>query len=407
MSHPTNPVSLRRTLNLPLLVLYGVGVTIGAGIFALMGEIVRIAGDHAPWAFALAGLIAGITGLSYAQLSSVYPRAGGEAVYVNNALGKRFAQLVGYGVTTTAIISSAVIASAFGGYLGTLVPVPQAVLVVGVLLLLGSVAWMGVRESVYFAAIITLLEVGTLLVIIAFGAPALSDSQVFAKVIHPPADLLGVWIVLSAAISAFFAFIGFEDIVNMAEETVDATKTVPRAIVATLAITILVYVVIALIAVAVKDRDALVQSAAPLATLFESVTGMSGKPVSAMASIAMVNGILVQIVMASRVIYGMTKERLAPAALGVLNEKTRTPGRAIVLVTLLIAGLALWLPLIQLAKATSLVTLSVFTLVNLALWRLGSDNTHKVLHRWRYWGLFGAIVCASLVMAEGYWLLLG
>lgn len=120
MNRQTDNVSLRRVLGLPLLVFYGLGVTVGAGIFALIGEVVKIAGDGAMLAFLVAGLIASVTGVSYACLSGEYPRAGGEAVYVNMALGRGFARLVGYGVTLTAIISSAVIALAFSGYLGTL-----------------------------------------------------------------------------------------------------------------------------------------------------------------------------------------------------------------------------------------------------------------------------------------------
>ena len=110
-----------------MLVFYGVGVTVGAGIFALVGEVVGIAGDHAPLAFLVAGLIAGASGVSYAKLSSVYVRAAGEAVYVKVGLGTWPAMAVGYGVTATAIISSAVLAQAFGGYLGSLVSIPGSV----------------------------------------------------------------------------------------------------------------------------------------------------------------------------------------------------------------------------------------------------------------------------------------
>ncbi len=396
------PVSLHRRLTLPLLVFYGVGVTIGAGIFALIGEVVRTAGNQAPIAFLLAGGIAGATGISYAILSSVFPRAGGEAVYVNLALGSVFARFVGFGVTATAIISSAVISQAFAGYLGTLLPIAEPVLIIGILLLLASVACLGVRESVYFAAVITILEVGTLMIVIFFGAPLLADTSVYSKVFSFTGNSsVGLTMTLSAAVIAFFAFIGFEDIANMAEETVNPRHVMPRAIIYTLCITVIVYVLVALIAVAIPNRELLTTSNAPLATLFESVSGLSGKPVSAMASIAMINGILVQIVMASRIIYGMTREGLAPKALGVLNHRRRTPVRAIVLVTGLIAVLALWLPLVNLAQATSLIILSVFILVNIALWLLGGANdAFPVVARWRYWGLFGATISFLLLASE-------
>ena len=393
--------TLRRALTLPLVVFYGVGVTIGAGIFALIGEVVKVAGDAAPMAFLLAGVIAGATAISYALLSGVYPRAGGEAVFVNIALGNTAAKLVGYGVTLTAIISSAVITLSFSGYLGDLLSVPGPVLVAGILIILATVASLGVRESVMFAAVITVLEAGTLIVIIFFGSSLLADPDVFSRAMALPDTINSLSLVLSAAVISFFAYIGFEDIVNMAEETANPTRNMPRAIIITLVITLILYSLISLIAIALPNREALVNSSAPLATLYESVTGYSGKPVSAMASIAMINGILVQIVMASRVIYGMTREGLAPGVLGVLDAKRQTPVRAILLVTVLIGLLALAVPLLQLAQATSLVTLTVFLLVNIALWRIGGKpGSNPTLCKWRYWGLFGALLTGGLLLTE-------
>ena len=384
-----------------MLVFYGVGVTVGAGIFALVGEVVGIAGDHAPLAFLVAGLIAGASGVSYAKLSSVYVRAAGEAVYVKVGLGTWPAMAVGYGVTATAIISSAVLAQAFGGYLGSLVSIPGSVLTVAIVTLLGGVAWLGVRQSVALAAVITCLEVGTLLVVMFAGSHVFMDADVIVRSVTLPLTTVAISSVFSAAIIAFFAFIGFEDIVNMAEETIKPEKTIQRAILLTLAITVALYSMIAMIAIAIPDREAMVQSASPMAVLFQSLTGLSGKPIAAVASIAMVNGILVQIVMASRVIFGMTNEGLAPVALGVLSEKRQTPGRAIGVISGLILVLALTLPLVNLAHATSLVTLSVFFLVNLSLWRIGRQSgAAPVLVRWRLWGLVGAALSAALFGIE-------
>ena len=361
----------------------------------------KVAGDAAPMAFLLAGVIAGATAISYALLSSVYPRAGGEAVFVNNAMGNTAARVVGYGVTVTAIISSAVITLSFSGYLGSLIAVPRPVLIIAILVVLSTVASLGVRESVMFAAVITLLEAGTLIVVIIFGSELLTDAAVYAAALTPPDNLAAVSVVLSAAVVSFFAYIGFEDIVNMAEETVNPESTLPRAIIITLVITLALYTLISLIAIGLPDRQALISSDAPLATLFELVTGYSGKPISAMASIAMINGVLVQLVMASRVIYGMTREGLAPGVLGQLHHKRQTPIRAIVLVATLVGLLALAVPLLKLAQATSLVTLSVFLLVNIALWRIGSQpDAKKTLKRWRLWGLFGAVLSGGLLLTE-------
>jgi len=243
--------------------------------------------------------------------------------------------------------------------------------------------------------------VGTLVVVIVFGSSHLTDVSNIVRSFTPPTDSVAWAAVFSAAVIAFFAFIGFEDIENMAEETVNPRRVMPRAIIVTLVITVILYALMATIAVAIPDREALTTSSAPLATLFESVTGYPGGSISVMASIAMVNGILVQIVMASRVLYGMTREGLAPKVLGALNKRRRTPVRAIMLVSALILVLALGFKLVSLAQATSIVTLSVFTLVNVALWRIGSKpGADPVLYRWRYWGLLGAALSLALLGTE-------
>lgn len=381
---------------MPWLVFYGVGVTIGAGIFALIGVVLALAGDKAPLAFLLAGFIAGVTGVSYAILIRKYPRAGGEAVFVNRGLGKIFAGFAGYGVVATGIISSAVITLAFAGYIRELVPVPSVVLVFVIIGGLSAIAWYGVRESVLFAAAVTLLELGTLLVVIFFGLPLLGDIEAVTRSFVPPGDWLTLSGIISSSVLAFFAFIGFEDIVNMCEETKDAERTVPMAIYWTLGITVMVYVVLAVIAVLAPDRSAIASSSAPMARLFETVSGLSGKPVAVAATIAMVNGVLVQIVMASRVLYGMANEGVAPTWFAKVDSKRQTPVRATWTVAAVILLLALFFPLVQLATATSLVTLLVFGLVNLALFALGRKETSGKLHQFRYWGLMGSAVCFGI-----------
>ncbi|WP_417684192.1 APC family permease [Roseibium sp.] len=388
--------TLRRSLTLPWLVFYGVGVTVGAGIFALIGEILILAGDKAPLSFLLAGLIAGITGVSYALLIRRFPRAGGEAVFVNRGLGRLFGHIVGYGVVATGTISSAVIALAFSGYMQALVPLPQELLLVGVVCGLSLIAWFGVRESIVFAALITIMEVGTLLVVVLFGTPLLADLPRVGASFVPSLDGVVLAGILSGSVIAFFAFIGFEDIENMAEETVEPERTVPRAIYWTLAITVLIYVLISVLAVLAPDRAAITGSPAPMAVLFEQLSGLSGKPVAAAAAIAMINGILVQIVMVSRVLYGMAGEGLAPIWFAKVGERRRTPGRATLTTTVVILALALVFPLVRLAELTSLVTLSVFALVNLSLYCLGGRPEHQQLQRYRWVGLFGAGICVAI-----------
>jgi len=393
-----NDATLRRTLTLPWLVFYGLGVTVGAGIFALIGEILALAGDAAPAAFLVAGLIAGVTGVSYALLVRVFPRAGGDAVFVARGLGPALGRLAGIGVVATGIISSAVIALAFAGYVRAIAPVPEWALVAASIAVLAAVACWGVRESVAFAAAITVVEVGTLLVIVVAGLPLLADL--------PPLPAMagfggaGAGAVLAGAIIAFFAFIGFEDIETMVEETLEPERTAPRAILWTLGLTVLIYVTLALIAVAAPDRAAIAGSQAPLAILFEKVAGGGGEIVAAMAAVAMVNGILVQILMSARTLYGMANEGLIPAWFGSVHAARRTPVRATVAVSVLILVLALTFPLVSLAQATSLVVLAVFCLVNLSLFFLGGRAQHATLRPWRWWGLAGAVLCAAIPLAQ-------
>jgi APA family basic amino acid/polyamine antiporter len=392
---------LRRVLGLPLLVFYGVGVTIGAGIFALAGEVVREAGDHAVWSFIAAGLVAAFTGYSYVLLAAVFPRAAGEAIFIKNALGSRAGRTAGYAIVAVAITSSAVIALAFARYFASFTGVPVMPGMIGVVLFLGLIAILGVRESVYFAAFITILETGTLLAVIAVNYDIITNAEAMLRVFTPPSGGAALTGVAGGAFLAFFAFIGFEDIENMAEETHHAERTVPLAIIFTLIISVAIYVLVAAVVAAAPDRARIVASPTPLADLFQSASGWSGVPIAAMASIAMVNGILVQIVMASRVIYGMAQEKLLPAWLGEVHEGRKTPMRASAIIVGAIIVLGVFFPLITLAELTSLVMLLVFAAVNLSLYMIGSqDGAPERLRRWRWWGIAGSAISLALIAAQ-------
>jgi len=400
MNHSPHSPKLRRALGLPLLVFYGLGVTVGAGIFALIGEILGLAGDHAPLAFIIAGIIAAATARAFALLSRRYPRAAGEALYATEGFGRNAGRLAGLGVAATGIVSSAVVGLAFAGYVGTLVALPTEILLVCLLAAIAIVAWIGVKASVMIAAAITVLEVGTLVVVAAAGAPLLSDAAIWERLLSLPATTVQFEWILAAAAVAFFAFIGFEDIVNMAEETKRPEKTLGPAIAITLVGSIALYSLIAAIAVAAPNREAITGSPAPLADLFATLTGFSPAPISIMAAIAMINGILVQVVMVSRVIYGMAREGLLPAWLGAVETRRQTPLRATVIVTLIIAALALTTPLLNLARVTGYLTLAVFALVNLALFRIASRPDWPGRRRQRLWGLLGAALAGGLLIFE-------
>jgi len=264
-------------------------------------------------------------------------------------------------------------------------------------------AIIGVKETLIVAAAITLVEVGILCVVVFLGLPSVFENAVLTQALTPAMNWTEWSPVFAGAIIAFFAYLGFEDIVNMGEETVDASTTAPKAIFLTLAITVSIYFLVSLVAVSLPDRDALVGSPAPLTYMFEELSGRGGGWLSSAASLAMLNGILVQIVMASRVIYGMARDNNPHSWLAAISASRGTPTRAILMVASLILVVALTLPILRLAQLTSLILLTVFALVNFSLWRLGgSDAAHPKFRRWRWWGLLALIPTAGVLLIEGF-----
>jgi len=368
---------LHRVIGLGGLTLYGIGVTLGAGIYALVGEMSAVAGGWAPLAFLLAGALAALTGISYAELGSRYPESAGEAAYMEHGFGRRWVTaLAGYGVALSGSFSAAVVLHGFAGYVGELVDVPGWLAMTGALAILVAVAAWGVRESIWMAGVITLVEAAGLLLIIAVAAPdAISNpiaSQPFAGV-----PWGGVF---AASVMAFFAFIGFEDIVNMAEETKAPERNLPLAILITLAVSSVLYLVVSWVAVRTMDPAVLASEGGPLAAVFETATGLPGAPVAVIAVLAMVNGALVQVMMASRVLYGLSRRGLSLKAFSAIHPERRTP-----VIATAAAGLVIWLlamsgALGSLATAASTVTLLVFALVNAALLAVRAKQKEAAPH---------------------------
>lgn len=354
---------LNRVIGLFGLTLYGVGVTLGAGIYALVGEMAGVAGVYAPLAFLLAGVLAGLTGISYADLGSRYPESAGEAAYVANAFHSRWVSAIaGYGVALSGSISAAVVLHGFAGYVGELVDVAPWLAMTGALAILVVIAAWGVRESIWMAGAITLIEGAGLLLIIAVAAPDAVSAP-------PPSapDSIPWSGVFAASVMAFFAFIGFEDIVNMAEETKAPKRTLPLAILITLSVSAVLYVAVSWVSVRAVDPAVLSEHGGPLAAVFEQATGLPGAPIALIAVLAMVNGALVQVIMASRVLYGLARRGLAWKAFATVHPRRQTPVFATAAAGLLIWFLAISGALGSLATAASTVTLLVFALVNAAL----------------------------------------
>lgn len=369
------PAALQRRLSLPLLVLYGVGITIGAGIYVLIGAVAGHAGKYAPWSFALAGAVMAFTVGSYAELATRFPVSAGEAAYVRAAFQSRLAStLTGLLTILIGIVSSATVALGAAGYIAQFTDLPQGAIVALVLAALGAVAAWGILESVLLASLFTLIEVGGLVVII--GAGFYAGVPVAAALVPPPLELGVLAGVAYASLLAFFAFIGFEDLANVVEEAKVPHRDIPRAMVLTLVISTALYLAVAAIAVTAVPVAELAASPAPLSLVFRTLAGVSPTTISLIAIVATLNTILAQLTMAARVVYGMAKQGDLPGFAGRVHPKTATPLLATALIVAATLALALLVPFERLAEGTSLATLVVFALVNLSLLRL----RHRMVH---------------------------
>lgn len=398
---------LKRSLTLPHMVLYGLGTTIGAGIYALLGEVAAQSGYMAPLAFLAAALLAATTALAFAELSGRYPRAAGAALYVQHGFhAKHLSRLVGLWVALAGLVSSAALLNAFSGYLAHLVHLPVSLtltLLVGAIVLLAI--W-GIAESVYAAGLLTLIEVGGLVWIILITAPNLAKLPQMAPLFMPDASLHSAFLVVSGMLLAFYAFIGFENMVDVAEEVKQVRRTLPLAILVTLLITAALYVSLMLLALLTVPLETLAGSAAPLALIYETQTGQAPTVITLIGLLALFNGALIQIIMASRVLYGLGSRRLLPRFFGQVSVRTRTPVKATLAAGLLVLLFSASGSLANLAQTTSLIMLSVFALVNLALWTLKGRSPkqppaadgHFEIPRWI--PLFGFVSSLALILYE-------
>ena len=373
---PSQPAAaLQRRLSLPLLVLYGIGITIGAGIYVLIGAVAGHAGRYAPWSFVLAAVVMAFTVGSYAELTTRFPVSAGEAAYVRAAFRSRAAStLTGLLTIVIGIVSSAAVALGAAGYIAQFTDLPPRAVVALVLAGLGAVAAWGILESVLLASLFTLIEAGGLLVIIVAGWQA--QVPLASALALPPLDIATLSGIGYASLLAFFAFIGFEDLANVVEEAKVPHRDIPRAMVLTLVISTVLYVAVAAIAVAAVPVAELAASPAPLSLVFRTLAGVSPATISVIAIVATLNTILAQMTMAARVVYGMAKQGDLPGFAGRVHPKTATPLIATALIVAATLALALLVPFERLAEGTSLATLVVFALVNLALLRLRHRKIH-------------------------------
>ncbi len=364
-------VKLSREIGVFLLLFYGLGNILGAGIYVLVGKVAGISGYFTVFSFLLACIIALFTALSYMELASRYPVSAGEAVYVQEGMGLRPLSIsFGLLIMAAGLLSAATIAHGFAGYLSQLVDIDAKVSIVLLVVALVAISIKGIKVSVAAASILTLVEVFGLLLIIYHGFGEVTEPSVSYKVFLPAFDFSEVSVIFLGAFLAFYAFIGFEDMVNIAEEVKEPSKTFPIAIISALVISTLLYVLIVIVALQTLPLDALQQSSAPFSDIYKKLTGEEPIVISMIGAFAVVNGALIQIIMGSRILYGMALKGWLHKSLAEVSTITKTPIKATIAAGMITIVFALLFDIVSLASFSSMLTLVIFTLINLALIRI-------------------------------------
>jgi basic amino acid/polyamine antiporter, APA family len=395
---------LHRHIGLAALAIYGIGDILGAGIYGLIGKAAGEMGNAIWIAFLMSMLAAGLTGLSYASLGSRYPKAGGAAYVAHRAFRSNFlAYVIGLAALASGITSMATGSRAFAGYLWTLIggAVPLPLLIIAFCLMIASVVIRGIRESMWMNLLCTSIEVGGLVLILVTGAKFIGSVDYMSAVsVSNPSGEISISLVLSGAVLTFFSFVGFEDIINVAEEVKEPERNVPRAILIAVAISSLIYVGISLVAVSVVPSSELARSQAPLVDVVgRSAPWFPPTAFSFVAMFAVANTALLNFLMGSRLIYGMAGQGLLPKALARVNKRTHTPLVSSLVLLVILLTLALSGDISSLGRATSVLLLACFFAVNIALVVL-KHRKGEAKGRFEvptFVPILGSVVCAAML----------
>ncbi|OFJ53187.1 APC family permease [Mycolicibacterium grossiae] len=388
----TEQPQLKRVMGPGLLLLFVVGDILGTGVYALTGQVAGEVGGAAWLPFLVAFLIATVTAFSYLELVTKYPQAAGAALYAHKAFGIHFFTfIVAFVVMCSGITSASTASQAFasnflkGFDLGE-EKLAVAAIALAFMAVLAAINFRGVSESVKLNVVLTIVEITGLGVVILVGLWAFTqggDFDLSRTMVFESEDERSTFVAVTAATSlAFFAMVGFEDSANMAEETKDPVRTFPRVLLSGLGIAGVVYVLVSIIAVALVPLDALQASSTPLVDVVEAAA--PGLPIDEIfpfiTMFAVSNTALINMLMASRLIYGMARQHVLPPVLGAVHRTRRTPWVAILFTTVIAFGLILYVSAFAsksavsvLGGTTSLLLLMVFTVVNIAVLVLRRD----------------------------------
>ncbi len=369
---------LRRAITPGLLLFFIVGDILGGGIYARVGQVAAQTGGAIWVAFVLALLMAAFTAGSYAELVGKYPRAGGAGLYVHRAFGHPFVSfVVAFAVVASGIASASALARAFGGdYLSAFVDIPVVITALALVGLIAAVNLRGIEESVKLNVGFTLVEMSGLLLIVVVAAVAIfggdaEPSRAFE--FKQDGSMLGA--ALAGSAIAFYALVGFEDSVNVAEETRDPARAYPKALFGALAIAGVLYLLVTIGAsMVVPTGDLATSDAALLEVIRQGPLGIPDQLFSAIGLLALSNGALINMIMASRLLYGMAQEGVVPRPFEQILPARRTPWFAIAFTTAIAAILVATGDLDALADTTVALLVGVFAVVNVCVLVLRRDS---------------------------------
>jgi amino acid transporter len=410
--NPREPApTLTRSIGPFQLTLYALGSMLGSGIYGLIGKAAGQVGNAVWLSFGAALVAALLTALSYASLGSRYPRAGGAAYVTQRAYGiPLLSFLVGLAVVCSGLTSVATQSRVFSDNISKLMGLeawPISMLALGFILIMTGLVFRGIRESMWVNVLCTLIEAAGLLLVISFGLSYWGSVNYLET--PETADAALPLLVLQGSILTFFAFVGFEDTINVAEEVKNPQRTIPIALIAAMAIAAILYMAVAVTAVSVVPYKELSEAPAPLAEVMKRAAPEFPSIIMTFITLfAVANTALVNYITSSRLVYGMAHQGLLPAGLGRIHASRHTPHFAILALLAVLTPLALVGEIRDLAASTVILLLVVFAVVNGALYVLkrrpgepkGSLELSPLIP------LFGALSCAVLVIfrvASGDW----
>jgi APA family basic amino acid/polyamine antiporter len=371
MNTEINEDRFNRVLGLPQVTASGVAIIIGAGIYVLLGPATQEAGSHVWMSFLLSSALCALTAFSYMELSSMFPKAGSEHEFARQAFPRWIAATVGWSMAISLVVASATVALGFARYLQEFVQVDNRWAAIAVIALMSVVSTLGMERAVWVIVGLGLIEVGGLVWVCVVGLPFIGDVDLVGQ-----PNLGGVF---NGAALVFFAFIGFDEVITLAEETRDSHKTVPRALLLSLAISTVLYVSVAIVATSVLGVETLSNSTKPLADLILITNGRAAA--TAMALVALISTastVLLALTSASRMLYGTARAGDLPSRFSVVYKR-RVPLFSLVVSAVAAMLLVLLGDISLLASATDVIIYAMFIVVNLVVLIL--RQTKPELHR--------------------------